>query len=152
MQFFQRLLDELGNQRQCDAAAIECKLNQMAIMIMRYHSHFQGNWFSGFVRMEQGGPVEMITTCKVRVVSDRGHDVKCSKELLTFNSRCHSLQASMNALMHVVDHASKSYEANCLGWEDVISGARELLTLRDLERFAALCNDAHGAVESEYLL
>jgi hypothetical protein len=52
VQFFQRLLDELGNQRQCDAAAIECKLNQMAIMIMRYHSHFQGNWFSGFVRME----------------------------------------------------------------------------------------------------
>jgi hypothetical protein len=94
----------------------------------------------------------MITTCKVHVVSDRGHDVKCSKELLTFNSRCHSLQASMNALMHVVDHASKSYEANCLGWEDVISGAHDLLTHRVLERFTAMCNDDNDAVEGEYHL
>ncbi len=58
----------------------------------------------------------------------------------------------MNALMHVVDHANKIYKADCLGWEDVINGACELLTLRDLERFAALCNNAHDTVGGEYHL
>ncbi len=52
----------------------------------------------------------------------------------------------------MVDHTNESYKANRLGWEDVISDARKLLTLRDLERFAALCNDAHDAVEGEYHL
>ncbi len=151
MQFSQRLLDVLGNQRQWDAVAIEPKLDQMAT-ITSYHSRFQGNRFIGFVRMGQGGPVEMSTTRRVRMVSDEGRDVKCSKVLLTFNLRCRSLQASMNALIHVVDHANKSYEADHLGWEDVISGARDLLTCRDLGRFAALCNDDHDAVEGEYHL
>ncbi len=58
----------------------------------------------------------------------------------------------MNAIIHVVDHANKSYKADCLGWKDVISIARKLLTLRDLERFAALRNGAHDAVEGEYSL
>jgi hypothetical protein len=58
----------------------------------------------------------------------------------------------MNALIHMVDHTNKSYKADCLGWEDVISGARKLLTLRDLERFTALCNDGHDAVEGKYHL
>ncbi len=69
-----------------------------------------------------------------------------------FNSHRHLLQVSMNALVHVVDQANKSYKANCLGWEDVISGACKLLTLRDLERCVALCNDAHDAIEGEYHL
>jgi hypothetical protein len=58
----------------------------------------------------------------------------------------------MNALIHVVDQANEHYKADCLGWRDVISGARNLLTCRDLERFAALCNDGHDAVEGEYHL
>jgi hypothetical protein len=56
----------------------------------------------------------------------------------------------MNALIHVVDHANKRYEANCLGWRDVIRGACNLLTRRDFQRFLALCNDGHDAVEGEY--
>jgi hypothetical protein len=128
VQFSQRLLGVLGNQRRWDTLAIERELDQMVTMITRYHSCFQGIWFSGFVRMWQGGPVEMITTCNVHVVSDREHDVKCLKEPLMLNlCRCLS-QASMNALIHVVDHASKSYKADCLGWKDLISGARNLLT------------------------
>ncbi len=154
VQFSQRLLDALGNQGRWDVAAIKRELNQMSTMIMEYHEHFQGNWCSGFVRMGQGGPVEMIITRKVRAVSVGvgGHDVNCLTELLTFNSpRCLS-RASMNALIHVVDHANKSYEATRLGWRDVISGTHNLLTCRDLERFGALCNDDHDVVEGEYHL
>jgi hypothetical protein len=58
----------------------------------------------------------------------------------------------MNALIHVVHHANKSYKADCLGWEDVISIIHKLLTLRDLERYVSLCNDAYDAVEGEYHL
>ncbi len=94
----------------------------------------------------------MITTCNVHAVSDGVHDVKCSKEPLIFNSCCCLSQVSVNTLIHVVDHANESYKADRLGWEDVISGARKLLTLGDLERFAALCNDIHDAVEGEYHL
>ncbi len=54
-------------------------------------------------------------------------------------------QASMNALVHIVDHANTGFEANCLGW-------RDLLTHRDLERFAALCNESYDAVEGDYYL
>jgi hypothetical protein len=150
VQFSQRLLDALGNQRRWDMATIKDKLDQMSTMIMRYHACFQSNWFSGFVRKGQRGQVEMITTHEVRAVSDRGCDVNCLKEPLTCNScRC-MLQASMNALIHVVDHTNESYKANHLGWEDMISGARELLTLRGLERFADLCNDDHDDIEGEY--
>jgi hypothetical protein len=74
----------------------------------------------------------MIFTHNVCVVSDGGHDVKCLKEPLVFNSRHRLSQASMNALIHMVGHANESYKADHLGWEDVISGARELLTLRAL--------------------
>ncbi len=58
----------------------------------------------------------------------------------------------MNALVHVVDHANERYKADCLGWRDVISGTHDLLTRTNLERFAALCNDGHDAVEGEYYL
>jgi hypothetical protein len=58
----------------------------------------------------------------------------------------------MNALVHVVDHAKKSFEADCLGWRDMISSANDLLTCRDLERFVALCNNGHESVEGEYYL
>ncbi len=56
----------------------------------------------------------------------------------------------MEALVRVVDHTNKCFEANCLGWMAVISSAHNLLTCRDLERFAALCNDGHESVEGEY--
>jgi hypothetical protein len=58
----------------------------------------------------------------------------------------------MNALIHVVDHANKCFEANCSGWRDVISSANDLLTRCDLGRFAALCNEGYDAVEGEYYL
>jgi hypothetical protein len=58
----------------------------------------------------------------------------------------------MNALAHVVDHANKRFEADCLGWNDVISSANDLLTHHDLGRLAALCNDGYDAVEGEYHL
>ncbi len=80
----------------------------MSTMIMRYHARFEGDWFSGFVRVEQRGRVEIITTRKVHMVSDRGHDVNCPKEPLTYNSCCCLSRASMNALIHVVDHTNES--------------------------------------------
>jgi hypothetical protein len=58
----------------------------------------------------------------------------------------------MNTLVHVVDHANKCFEADCLGWRDVISSANDLLTCRDLGRFANLCNNGHKSVEGEYYL
>ncbi len=85
MQFSQRLLNALGDQGQWDAAAIKHKLNQMLTMIKGYHEHFNGNWFSGFVRMGQGGPGEMITTRELSAVSNGGHDVNCSTKPLFFN-------------------------------------------------------------------
>jgi hypothetical protein len=131
---------------------IKRKLNQMSTMIEGFHDCFEGILFSGFVRMGQEGPLEMITTCKVCTVSNKGHDVNCSTKPLTFNScRCLS-QASMEALVHVVSHSNERYEANRLGWRGVISSANDLFTHHDLERFAALCNDGHDAVEGEYYL
>jgi hypothetical protein len=58
----------------------------------------------------------------------------------------------MNILIHVVDHANECFEANRLGWRDVISSAHDLLTHCDLERFVALCNESYDAVEGEYYL
>ncbi len=58
----------------------------------------------------------------------------------------------MNALIHIVNHANECFEANCLGWRDVISRANHLLTRRDLGGFAALCNLSFDAVEGEYYL
>ncbi len=46
-------------------------------MTEEHCAHFDDVWFSGFVRMGQGGPLEMITTCKVRAVSSKGSDSKC---------------------------------------------------------------------------
>ena len=58
----------------------------------------------------------------------------------------------MNTLVHVVDHANKCFEADCLGWRDVISSANDQLTCRDIGRFAALCNNGHESIEGEYYL
>jgi hypothetical protein len=58
----------------------------------------------------------------------------------------------MNALVHIVDHGNEYFEANCLGWWDVISSANDLLTCRDLGRFVALCNEGYDAMEGEYYL
>ncbi len=58
----------------------------------------------------------------------------------------------MNALIHIVDHTNECFEANSLGWRDVISRANHLLTCRDLGGFAALCNQSFDAMEGEYYL
>jgi hypothetical protein len=58
----------------------------------------------------------------------------------------------MNALIHVVDHANKSFEADHSEWRDVISSANDLLTGHDLGRFVALCNESYDVVEGEYYL
>ncbi len=71
MQSSQGLLDALGSQG-WNAAAIKGQLKIMSSMIVEHHEHFTGIWFSGFVRMGQGGPLEMITTLKVRTVSSWG--------------------------------------------------------------------------------
>jgi hypothetical protein len=76
MQFSQWLL--VAWQSWMDAVAIESQLNQMSSMIGEHHACFAGVWFSGFVRMGRGGPLEMITTSKVHVVSNGGGDLKCS--------------------------------------------------------------------------
>jgi hypothetical protein len=94
----------------------------------------------------------MIITREVHAVSNRGRDVNCSTKPLTFNSHFCLLQPSIEALVHVVDCANNCFEANPLGLRDVISSAHNLLTCCDLERFAALCNDGHDAVEGEYYL
>ncbi len=61
-------------------------------------------------------------------------------------------QASMNALIHIVDHVNERFEADRSGWRDVMSRANHLLTCRDLGGFAALCNQCVDAVEGEYYL
>jgi hypothetical protein len=58
----------------------------------------------------------------------------------------------MNALVHIVGHTNKRFEANRSGWRDVISSANDLLTCRDPKRFAALCNEGYDAMEGEYYL
>jgi hypothetical protein len=55
-----------------NAAAIEDQLKLMSLMIKEPHECFTGVWFSEFVRMGQGGPLEMVTTRKVRAVSNWG--------------------------------------------------------------------------------
>jgi hypothetical protein len=76
MQSSQWLLDALGSQG-WNTAAIKSQLELMSSMIEEHHEGFKGVWFSGFVRMGQGGPLEMITTRKVRMVSNGGGDSKC---------------------------------------------------------------------------
>ncbi len=58
----------------------------------------------------------------------------------------------MNALVLVVDHANKCFEANRLGWRDVISSGNDLFTCCDIGKFAALCNDSYDAMEGDYYL
>jgi hypothetical protein len=69
MQSSQRLLDALSSQR-WNTAAIKGQLELKSLMIKEYHECFTGIWFSGFVRMGQGGPLEMITTREVRAVGN----------------------------------------------------------------------------------
>ncbi len=71
MQYSQQLLDALGNQG-WNVAAIKGQLKLMLFMIKEHHEHFKGVWLSGFVRMGQGGPLEMITTWEVHGVSNGG--------------------------------------------------------------------------------
>jgi hypothetical protein len=71
MQSSQRLLDALGSQG-WNAVAIKGQLKIMSSMIEEHHECFTGVWFSGFVRMGQGGLLEMITTRKVHAVSSWG--------------------------------------------------------------------------------
>ncbi len=47
-------------------------LKLMSSMIKEHHERFKGVWFGGFVKMGQGGPLEMITTRKVHRVSNGG--------------------------------------------------------------------------------
>jgi hypothetical protein len=149
MEYSQRLLDALGNLG-WNARAIKDMVDQMSDMIEEYNEFFEGIWFSGFVRVGQGGPLEMITTRAVCVVSyGAGCNRNCLTNLLTFYSCCCWLQASMEDLVCVVDHADEQYKANCLGWGDVISSAHNLLTCRDLDRFGSLCNDGYDAVQGE---
>jgi hypothetical protein len=77
MQYSQWLLDVLDNQGLWNAAANEGQLNQMSSIIKEHHACFDSIWFSGFVRMGQGGLLEMITTCKVHAVGNGGHDSNC---------------------------------------------------------------------------
>jgi hypothetical protein len=70
-QYSQRLVDVLSSQG-WNAVAIEDQLKLMSSMIEGHYEHFTGVWFSGFFRMGQGGPLEMITTRKVRTVSNWG--------------------------------------------------------------------------------
>jgi hypothetical protein len=58
----------------------------------------------------------------------------------------------MSALVLIVDHVNKCFEADCLGWRNVTSSANYLLTHRDPGRSAALCNEGYDAVEGEYFL
>ncbi len=71
MQYSQRLLDALSS-KGWNAAAIEDQLKLMSFMSEGHHEHFTGGWFSVFVRMGRGGPLEMITTRKVHALSNSG--------------------------------------------------------------------------------
>ncbi len=100
------------------------------------------------MQVGQEGPLEMIATRAVGTVSKGvGHNLNCSTKSKSFYSRCHLLQASMEALICMVDHANERYKADCLGWGNVISSAHNLLTCRDLDRFVTLCNDGYDAVQ-----
>jgi hypothetical protein len=55
-----------------ECRAIKGQLEIMSSMIKEHHEHFTGIWFSGFVRVGQGGPLEMITTREVHAVSSWG--------------------------------------------------------------------------------
>jgi hypothetical protein len=63
MQSSEWLLDALGSEG-WNAAAIEGQLELMSSMIKEHHERFIGVWFSGFVRMGRGGPLEMITNLR----------------------------------------------------------------------------------------
>jgi hypothetical protein len=71
MQSSQWPLDALGSQG-WNVAVIKGQLEIMSSMIEEHHECFTGIWFSEYVRMGQGGPLEMITTLEVRAVSSWG--------------------------------------------------------------------------------
>ncbi len=68
MEYSKRLLDALGNQG-LNARAIKDVVDQMSDMIEEYHESFKGIWFSRFVQVGREGPLRMITTPAVHVVS-----------------------------------------------------------------------------------
>jgi hypothetical protein len=51
-----------------NARVIKDVVDQMSYMIEENHESFKGIWFSGFMRVGQEGPLEMITPHVVRVV------------------------------------------------------------------------------------
>jgi hypothetical protein len=59
-----------------------------------------------------------------------------------------SLQATMNAITHAVDKAHECYDNDPDEWGEVIEAASELLTCKDVRRFANLCNMGHRDVGS----
>jgi hypothetical protein len=101
MEYSQQLLDALGNQG-WNARAIKDVVDQMSDMIKEeYHESFEGIWFSGFVRVGQEGPLEMITTRAVHAVSKgAGRDLNNLAKLLTFYS-CRCLLQASNGSPHL---------------------------------------------------
>jgi hypothetical protein len=58
------------------------------------------------------------------------------------------LQATMNAITRAVDKAHECYNNDPDEWGKVIEAASELLTRKDVRRFANLCNAGHRDVGS----
>jgi hypothetical protein len=59
-----------------------------------------------------------------------------------------SVQATMNAITRAVDKAHECYDNDPDEWGEVIEAASELLTRKDVRRFANLCNAGHRDVGS----
>ncbi len=69
-------------------------------------------------------------------------DIFASRMLIVIDS----LQATMNAITHAVDNAHECYDNDPDEWGKVIKAASELLTCKDVRRFANLCNAGHRDV------
>jgi hypothetical protein len=59
-----------------------------------------------------------------------------------------SLQATMNATTHAINNAHECYDNDLDEWGEVIEAASELLTCKDVRRFANLCKAGHRDVGS----
>ncbi len=69
-------------------------------------------------------------------------DIFASRMLIVIDS----LQATMNAITRAVDKAHECYDNDPDEWGKVIKAASELLTRKDIRRFANLCNAGHRDV------
>jgi hypothetical protein len=145
MQSSQWLLDALGNQG-WNAATIKGQLKLMSSMIEEHNAGFKGIWFSGFVRMGQEGPLEMIATRKVCAVSNGEGVSKC---LNIITNVLFTLSFVTGFYERLCTCCGSCKQANHSGWRDVISSANDLLTHRDLGRFANLCNNGYKSMKSE---